>query len=55
MMSYLACKANRMPRPVDREDLPEHYASHKEHQVKTSKEGKAKWRAELASNSEADV
>ncbi|KAJ5587108.1 uncharacterized protein N7459_002873 [Penicillium hispanicum] len=39
----------------NREDLPEHYESHKEHQVKTSKEGQAKWKAELASNSEADV
>lgn len=39
----------------DREGLPEYYEAQKEDQLKSSKEGKAKWKAELASNSEAEV
>ncbi|KAJ5102048.1 hypothetical protein NUU61_004270 [Penicillium alfredii] len=39
----------------NRDDLPNFYEAQKEDQVKNSKEGKAKWKAELASNSEADV
>ncbi|KAJ5990476.1 hypothetical protein N7522_010683 [Penicillium canescens] len=38
-----------------REDLATHYESHKQQVVKDSKEGKGKWRAELASSSEEDV
>lgn len=41
--------------PTDREGLPEYYEAQKDDQVKSSKEGKAKWKAELASNSEAEV
>lgn len=40
---------------ADRDDLPDHYEAQKEDQLKSTKEGKAKWKAELASNSEADV
>ncbi|PWY89021.1 hypothetical protein BO70DRAFT_393539 [Aspergillus heteromorphus CBS 117.55] len=39
----------------NREDLGTHYESHKHEQLKSSKEGKAKWKQELASNSEASV
>ncbi|KAJ6099116.1 hypothetical protein N7467_000651 [Penicillium canescens] len=38
-----------------REDLATHYESHKQQVVKESKEGKGKWKAELASTSEEDV
>ncbi|KAJ5811640.1 hypothetical protein N7474_007941 [Penicillium riverlandense] len=39
----------------NRDDLPNFYEGQKKDQVKNHKEGKAKWSAELASNSEADV
>ncbi|KAJ5943381.1 hypothetical protein N7516_003549 [Penicillium verrucosum] len=38
-----------------RENLSYHYESHKEEGIKSTKEGKGKWKSELASNSEADV
>ncbi|KAJ5200478.1 hypothetical protein N7491_008716 [Penicillium cf. griseofulvum] len=40
---------------TNREDLTIHYESHKQENLKSTKEGKGKWKAELASNSEADV
>lgn len=40
---------------TDREGLPEFYEAQKHEQLKDSKEGKAKWKQELASNSEAEV
>ncbi|KAJ5194968.1 uncharacterized protein N7498_008406 [Penicillium cinerascens] len=39
----------------NRDDLPNIYESEKDRQLKSTKEGKARWNAELASNSEADV
>ncbi|KAB8074767.1 hypothetical protein BDV29DRAFT_173045 [Aspergillus leporis] len=39
----------------NREDLHNHYESEKQDQLKNSKEGKGKWKQELASNSEASV
>ncbi|OQE27272.1 hypothetical protein PENSTE_c004G04363 [Penicillium steckii] len=39
----------------NRDDLPNLYESQKEAQLKKSKEGKAHWEPDLASNSEADV
>ncbi|KAE8150583.1 hypothetical protein BDV25DRAFT_154071 [Aspergillus avenaceus] len=39
----------------NRDDLPETYEAEKQDQLKNSKEGKAKWKQELASNSEASV
>ncbi|KAJ6139163.1 hypothetical protein N7471_005649 [Penicillium samsonianum] len=39
----------------DREDLSNHYESHKQQGIKDTKEGKGKWKSELASNSEAGV
>lgn len=41
--------------PTDRDGLPEYYEQQKEELLKSLKEGKAKWKAELASNSEAEV
>ncbi|KAJ5770407.1 uncharacterized protein N7511_002458 [Penicillium nucicola] len=38
-----------------RENLAEHYESHKQEGLKESKDGKGKWKAELASSSEEDV
>ncbi|KAJ5782586.1 hypothetical protein N7457_004360 [Penicillium paradoxum] len=38
-----------------RENLAEHYESHKQEGIRNSKQGKGKWKSELASNSEADV
>ncbi|CAI7610381.1 unnamed protein product [Penicillium bialowiezense] len=38
-----------------REDLADHYESHKQQGLKESKEGKGKWKSELASSSEEDV
>ncbi|KAJ5295550.1 hypothetical protein PENANT_c001G07441 [Penicillium antarcticum] len=38
-----------------RDDLAEHYESHKQQGLKESKEGKGKWKSELASTSEEDV
>ncbi|KAJ5499042.1 hypothetical protein N7453_008093 [Penicillium expansum] len=38
-----------------RENLSHHYESHKQEGIKNTKEGKAEWKSELASNSEADV
>ncbi|KAJ5347980.1 hypothetical protein N7541_001067 [Penicillium brevicompactum] len=38
-----------------REDLADHYESHKQEGLKETKEGKGKWRSELASSSEEDV
>ncbi|KAJ5246383.1 hypothetical protein N7468_001366 [Penicillium chermesinum] len=40
---------------TDRDDLAEYYEAHKEEQLKSTKEGKGKWKHELASNSEAEV
>lgn len=40
---------------LDREELHNVYESEKEDQLKNSKEGKAHWKQELASNSEASV
>ncbi|PYH90265.1 hypothetical protein BO71DRAFT_361861 [Aspergillus ellipticus CBS 707.79] len=37
------------------DDLGSHYDAHKHEQLKSTKEGKAKWKQELASNSEASV
>ncbi|KAJ5508507.1 hypothetical protein N7527_010650 [Penicillium freii] len=39
----------------NRENLSYHYESHKQEGIKSTKEGKGKWKSELASNSEADV
>ncbi|KAB8233793.1 hypothetical protein ETB97_012241 [Aspergillus alliaceus] len=39
----------------NRDDLPNHYEEAKQEQLKSTKEGKAKWKQELASNSEASV
>ncbi|KAJ5159774.1 uncharacterized protein N7482_006778 [Penicillium canariense] len=39
----------------NRDDLPDHYESQKEQQLKSHKEGQGKWNPDLASNSEADV
>ncbi|KAJ5227262.1 uncharacterized protein N7469_007268 [Penicillium citrinum] len=39
----------------NRDDLPNIYESQKEAQLKKTKEGKAHWEPDLASNSEADV
>lgn len=41
--------------PSDRDGLPEYYEAQKDEQLKSAKEGKAKWKHELASNSEAEV
>ncbi|KAJ5474617.1 hypothetical protein N7475_004183 [Penicillium sp. IBT 31633x] len=38
-----------------REDLPNHYESHKQDVLKETKDGKGKWKSELASNSEQNV
>ncbi|CAG8159913.1 unnamed protein product [Penicillium olsonii] len=38
-----------------RDNLADHYESHKQEGLKESKEGKGKWKSELASTSEADV
>ncbi|KGO74664.1 hypothetical protein PITC_082730 [Penicillium italicum] len=38
-----------------RENLSSHYESHKQEGIKNTKEGKGKWKSELASNSEAGV
>ena len=38
-----------------REDVAEHYEMHKQEQLKEQKEGKGKWRKEIASNSEQAV
>lgn len=40
---------------LDRDNLSNIYEAEKEHQVKDRKEGKAHWKQELASNSEASV
>lgn len=48
-------RTNAMAASADRDDLPNIYEAQKEDQVKSSKEGKAKWKGELATNSEADV
>ncbi|KAJ5165930.1 hypothetical protein N7492_006226 [Penicillium capsulatum] len=50
-----AIRAGLKENDKDREGLSEHYEAQKDDQVKSSKEGKAKWKAELASDSEADV
>ncbi|KAJ5610945.1 methyltransferase domain family protein [Penicillium lagena] len=39
----------------NRDDLPNFYEAQKNNQVENAKNGKAKWNAELASVSEADV
>ncbi|CAI7648353.1 unnamed protein product [Penicillium glandicola] len=39
----------------NRENLSNHYESHKQQGIKDRKDGKGKWMSELASNSEADV
>ncbi|KAJ5690513.1 hypothetical protein N7462_004905 [Penicillium macrosclerotiorum] len=39
----------------NRDDLPNIYEIQRDHQVKTGKEGNAKWNSDLASNSEADI
>jgi hypothetical protein len=39
----------------DRDNLAEHYESHKQDLLKRTKEGKGTWKAELASNSEENV
>ncbi|KAJ5121624.1 uncharacterized protein N7515_009585 [Penicillium bovifimosum] len=39
----------------DRDNLSEHYEAHKQENLKRTKEGKGKWTAELASNSEENV
>lgn len=44
-----------VPPTADRDDLADHYEAQKEDQLKSTKEGKAKWKGELASNSEASV
>jgi len=38
-----------------REDLPNHYESHKQEGLKSNKDGKGKWKSELASTSEQNV
>ncbi|EKV06038.1 putative mitochondrial carrier protein pet8 [Penicillium digitatum] len=38
-----------------RENLSYHYEFHKQEGIKNTKEGKGKWKSELASNSEAGV
>jgi hypothetical protein len=40
---------------LDRDDLPSHYETQKDQQLKSQKTGTAKWNSDLASNSEADV
>ncbi|CAG8903689.1 unnamed protein product [Penicillium egyptiacum] len=39
----------------NRDDLSNHYESHKQEGIKDTVEGKGKWKSELASNSEAGV
>ncbi|GFF42170.1 hypothetical protein IFM61606_01858 [Aspergillus udagawae] len=39
----------------NRDDLDSFYEAEKQDQLKSTKEGKAKWKGELASNSEASV
>jgi len=39
----------------NRDDLNSHYGAQKDQQLKSHKAGQAKWNADLASNSEADV
>jgi hypothetical protein len=39
----------------NRDDLPSHYETQKDQQLKSQKTGTAKWNSDLASNSEADV
>ncbi|RHZ60244.1 hypothetical protein CDV55_101769 [Aspergillus turcosus] len=39
----------------NRDNLDEFYEAEKQDQLKSAKEGKAKWKGELASNSEASV
>ncbi|KAJ5558944.1 hypothetical protein N7535_009183 [Penicillium sp. DV-2018c] len=39
----------------NRDNLSEHYEAHKQENLKRTKEGKGKWTAELASNSEEIV
>ncbi|KAJ5464080.1 hypothetical protein N7475_007215 [Penicillium sp. IBT 31633x] len=38
-----------------REDLPNHYESHKQDVLKETKDGKGKWKSELASTSEQNM
>ncbi|KAJ5874038.1 uncharacterized protein N7529_002468 [Penicillium soppii] len=38
-----------------RDNLAEHYESHKQDALKSSKEGQGKWKSELASTSEAEI
>ncbi|BCS30195.1 uncharacterized protein APUU_80498S [Aspergillus puulaauensis] len=38
-----------------REDLPNHYESNKQESLNDNKDGKGKWRSELASSSEQNV
>lgn len=40
---------------TDRDDLDKHYEAQKEAQLKSHKEGKARWEQALASNSESAV
>lgn len=40
---------------LDRDNLANVYEAEKDHQLKDEKEGKAHWKQELASNSEASV
>ncbi|EAW14439.1 uncharacterized protein ACLA_074760 [Aspergillus clavatus NRRL 1] len=46
--------ANSSP-PTDRDNLDSYYEAEKQDQLKSTKEGNAKWKGGLASNSEASV
>lgn len=55
-MSISRAKLMKLTKHTDRDDdLPNIYESEKERQLKGSKEGKAEWNSDLASNSEAFV
>lgn len=47
--------SNMIQNQPDRDDLANIYEAEKHDQVKSSKEGKAKWKQEIASDSEASV
>lgn len=51
----LGCPVRNTENLQDRDDMNNVYEAEKEHQLKDTHEGKAHWKQELASNSEASV
>ena len=54
MPLWPTCPSHTNPQ-TGRENLSYHYEFHKQEGIKNTKEGKGKWKSELASNSEAGV